>query len=334
MGSRTPPVPPMSWRPRGVSHAASQSCDRAAAVTCYRVGHPQRGKQDNVSRFNLYRLATQTTEVPGGAAMLAEQDLQQIYELAHFLHPDSGVALAITLEACERLALLRRLQDRCTGHYRLKLPEAYLPQYSVYLASDVRERAQERPRPGQDSRDRPAPNDWLVRYIKFLVWQTMDRTACHVAVALGCFLYGYQPGDIATLAPELFNHNIRRVRRRLVHQLQARFAGANLFRGDHHTRRTRPPTAHERQLVHDAFAMFTPWGSPHLPAPAPTNSLLESHFDGASPRSDWERIHALIDPTCAGLAWLIREYNANFPAQSTRRLGGPDHMLAVPCFPI
>jgi hypothetical protein len=241
--------------------------------------------------------------------------------------------LAVTLEACERIALLRRLQDRRTGHDRLRLPEACLPQYCVYLASDARERDQERPRPGQHLRDRPTPDDWLVRYVKCLVWWTMDRSACHVAVALGCFLYGYPPGDIASLAPELFNpHNIRRVKRRLAQQLHARFQHAHILLGAPHTLRTRPPTAHERWLVHHVLALFTPWRSLHVPPPAPPMSILETYFAGASARSDWDRIHALIDPTCAGLPQLIREYNQQFPTGSAVRLEDPDRMMAIPSF--
>jgi hypothetical protein len=75
-----------------------------------------------------------------------------------------------------------------------------------------------------------------------LVWWTMDRNACHVAVALGCFLYG------------------------------------------------------------------------------------------VCGRSDWDRIHALVDPGCAGLPRLIRKYNACFPNGSTARLEDPDRTLAIPCF--
>ena len=77
--------------------------------------------------------------------MLADDDVQRMYDLARFLHPDPGVALAVTLEAWDRLALLQRLQDRQTGRSWLRLPEACLPQYCVYLPSDVRERDQERP---------------------------------------------------------------------------------------------------------------------------------------------------------------------------------------------
>jgi hypothetical protein len=170
-----------------------------------------------------------------------------------------------------------------------------------------------------------------VRYIKFLVWQTMDRNACHVAVALGCFLYRYQPGEIANLAPELFNqHNIRRVKRRLAYQIQARFPPEATSRGQPHPFHTRPPTEHERHLVDHTLAMFTPWGCPHIPTPSADRSILETYFAATSASSDWDRIHALIDPTCAGIARLIREYNGNFSAQSGLRLEDPHHKLELP----
>jgi hypothetical protein len=61
-------------------------------------------------------------------------------------------------------------------------------------------------------------------------------------------------------------------------------------------------------------------------------SVLETYFGGTSARSDWERIHALIDPTCAGLPRLIREYNEHLPRESDIRLEDPDHTLAIPRF--
>lgn len=256
-----------------------------------------------------------------------------MYDLARCLHPDNGIALSVTLDACDRIALMRRMQDRRTGHYRRRLPEACLPQYCVYLASDAREREQERPQLGREARYRPTLDDWLVRYIKFLVWQTMDRNACHVAVALGCFLYGYQPGKIADLAPEFFNpHNIRRVKRRLAHQIESRFQRANIIIGHQNMLRTRPPSNHERRLVQQSLAIFTPWGSSHVAPPVPGISILETYFGWASERSDWERIHALIDPTYAGLPRLIRDYNNNLPNGSELRLADPDHELRIPRF--
>mgnify|MGYP003288391935 CR=1 FL=1 len=269
----------------------------------------------------------------GDAAMLADEVLQRMYELAYCLHPDRGVALAVTLEACERVTLLRRLQGRRAGCYKFQLPETCLPQYCVFLASDARERAQECPRPDKEPQYQPTPDDYLMRYIKALVWWTMDRNACHVAVALGCFLYGYAPGDIADLAPEVFNHhNIRRVKRRLAVRLQARFQGAQIFGDTHLALRTRPPTEHERRLVQRALALFTPWGTPHMQPPAANRSVLETHFERASVYSEWDRIHALIDPTCGGLPRLVREYNDGLPRESAVRLEDPEHVMEVPCF--
>jgi hypothetical protein len=203
----------------------------------------------------------------------------------------------------------------------------------VYLASDARERDQERLRSGKEGLYDLTSDEFLVRYIKFLVWQTMDRNACHVAVALGCFLYGYQPGDITSLAPDIFSpHNIRRVKSRLTHQLYARFQHTPVFLDGPLTLSTRPPTEHERRLIHRTLTLFTPWRCRHIPVPSPDRSILETHFDEASPCSDWERIHVLIDPTCGGLPRLIREYNESFPRGSRERLEDPDDNLAIPCF--
>lgn len=173
-----------------------------------------------------------------------------------------------------------------------------------------------------------------MRYIKSLVWWTMDRTACHVAVALGCFLYRYPPGDLVHLTPTLCRpHQIQGIRRRLAQQLNARFPSAHPFDGAHGTGHTRPPTAPDRQLVQRALTMFTPWGSAHVPPPALDQSLLDTHFGGASPRSDGDRIHALINPTDAGLPRLIREYNQQLPLGNAQGIEEPDAMLAIPRFP-
>jgi hypothetical protein len=172
-----------------------------------------------------------------------------------------------------------------------------------------------------------------VRYIKFLLWQTMDQSVCHGVVALGCFLYGYQPGEIANLAPELFSeHHCRHIKRRLAHQLQARFQHAHIVRGEPQTLCTRPPTDHERRLAYHALALFAPRGCPHVPTPGPEPSHFETHVNGTADRSDSERLDALINPMYARLTQLIRDYNERSPAQSARRLAEPDHILAIPCF--
>jgi hypothetical protein len=265
--------------------------------------------------------------------MLADDVLQPMYELAYFLSPDTAVASTVTLEAADRLVLLQRLRESPTGRTWRRLPEAWLPQYCVYLASDPRERGHERPRPGRAARERPTRDDYLVSYVKCLVWWTMDRTACHVAVALGCLLYGYPPEALVRLAPALCAPDqIQRIRVRLVSQLQARFPRAHLFAGDHDTRRTRVPTAYDQRLVRRALAMFMPWGAAHVPPPPLTHSLLATHLDRASAQSDWDRIHALINSVDGGWLRLIREYNQQFPTGSSQRLAELDTRLVIPRF--
>jgi hypothetical protein len=47
--------------------------------------------------------------------MLADDVLQPMYELAGFLHPDQAVSLTVTLDAADRLALLRCLREHSIG---------------------------------------------------------------------------------------------------------------------------------------------------------------------------------------------------------------------------
>jgi hypothetical protein len=75
-----------------------------------------------------------------------------------------------------------------------------------------------------------------------------------------------------------------------------------------------------------------PWGTAHVPPPPLDQSLLETHFDRASACSDWDRIHALINPTDAGWPRLLREYNQRFPTGSAQCLAAPETMLAIPRF--
>jgi hypothetical protein len=269
----------------------------------------------------------------GGPAMIADEIWQQMYALAYFLHPDSGVARSVTLEAAERLVLLQRVQERPPGSAWGRLPAACWPQWCVYLASDGQERAHERPHPGRRLEKRPTPDDYLVRYLKCLVWRTMTESPCHVALALGCFLYRYPPRAIAQLAPVLCaGQDILRIRVRLASQLQARFPHAQLFATDHDQPRTRLATMHDRQVVEAALTMFTPWGTAHVPPPALGHAMRDTHSEGAPARAEWDRIHALLDPVGGGLPRLIREYNQPFPLGSPWCLADPDDMLAIPCF--
>jgi hypothetical protein len=79
------------------------------------------------------------------------------------------------------------------------------------------------------------------------------------------------------------------------------------------------------------LTLFTPWGTAHVSAPTLGQSLLATHVARASARSDWDRIHALINPTDAGFPRLIHEYNQPFLLGDPQRLAESETLLAIPC---
>jgi hypothetical protein len=171
----------------------------------------------------------------------------------------------------------------------------------------------------------------LIRYVKLLVWKTMDRQSCHTAIGLGCHLYQYRPEQIGALAPELFDvANIWRINVYRLEEISTRFPDLAIVRRPPYGERkvqTRPPRAHEDALVLGALATFTPWWTPHL---RPTESML-ALFSNRNPKREWQRIHALIDTDCAGLARLIRAYNASTRGKIVP-LGAPDEQFEIPTF--
>ena len=98
-----------------------------------------------VLRHILPRPPTHKIDAPGDGAMLADHEWQQMFELAQYLHPDGGVAFAVTLEARDRIALLHKETGSTHRALPAQAPRGLSPRYGVYLASDMRERAQERP---------------------------------------------------------------------------------------------------------------------------------------------------------------------------------------------
>jgi outer membrane protein OmpA-like peptidoglycan-associated protein len=197
--------------------------------------------------------------------------------------------------------------------------------------SEQWEFAQERQPPSPGGKlYHPTPEDLLVRYVKLLVWRTFKLRVCHLAVGLGCHLYQYLPDDIETLAAVFSNANIRRVNGYRLDEIRARFPDLDLVTIPPYGAikvRTRTPDRHERALVLEALAAFTPWDTPHTP---PSQSVQQL-FDAGHPGLEWQQKHALIDVGCAGLERLIRAYNQAVQG-STMRLTHPADMLGIPAF--
>ncbi len=266
--------------------------------------------------------------------MPTDTTIQAMFTLAHVLHPERDMACQVTLEACDWCVLSRHPQDRRPhaaklGPYKLKIPEDLLPQVGVYVVSEWWEREQEASCTPKRSRYCPTSADRLVRYLKCVIWRTMDRPSYWAAVAIGCFLYRYRPSDIVRLAPDCFPEaNIRRVKKNIHDILVQRFTDAPVDD-------CRCPAKPERQLIHDALAALAPWTPCHAPQSCEA-TLLDTYFGleavdcEAIDReiADRTRIHILYDPACAGFPRFIHEYNREMPMA----FKDPDDMLSIPNF--
>ena len=238
---------------------------------------------------------------------LTPHEYQMMADLGQALSQSRAVALAAIPQALigvdawqdriEHRQSYRRSQQQMRP-YRWDIPGDTLRQIALYQVLEAWEKRQERQHP-------LTPKAFLIRYIKCLVLHTMMRDASHVAMALGCRLYRYHPGQIESLAPDLIAMPWR-LRREIDQVIKARFRALAL-------NSTREPTPAEQRLVYDILSRLAPWAPSHPNTPTPLAVLF------AQPTSpQWgAQIHVLIDTQGAcGLAQLIREYNASL--QETR----------------
>lgn len=269
--------------------------------------------------------------------VFSDEEMQNAFHLAYVLHPNMAVAYSVALDAVDRFFLQQKLQGRRPKAkkqpFKNLLSDPALLQTSVYLASDSWERDQERLLPRKTPFYRPNVNDLIARYVKLLVWKTMEHNCTHVAVGIGSFLYTYRTAEIKYLAPDhIKDDNIRRIKAGIVSEIRNRFEQYNIVPGDSPHIITRTPTSHERELVHSSLTAFAPWVAEHAFPSSDNTPVLETYFGYESKKSEWERNHALIDFGCAGLRLLIQEFNAGDAREDDMLLENPDEKLQVPDF--
>ncbi len=269
--------------------------------------------------------------------MLTNDDLQKAFRLISPLHPDKGVALCVLLDACDRIPVIKKLQEKrpdATSPFKLKIPEESLLQLCVYRVSDEWEKDQESDHPVKEPGYQPTHDDLLTRYVKILAWKALDRHSRHAAVGLGCLLYTYQPHEVSSLAEDFFDSdNIRRDKSWMLGQIKKRFQGVGgLANGDEHVA-FEVPSTRQRELIQLSLSRFAPWCSCSTTTDRmPATFLLETYFSKDSKKSEWERVHALFDPACGGFARLVHEYNSTCPKGSDMRLDDPEKKLGSPKF--
>jgi len=264
-----------------------------------------------------------------GEYKLTNREIENAFRLAYYIHPNRTVALKVTLDACDMFLTQKRILKRrpyVSNHpYRQRIPNPALLQMYIYHASDALERKQEQSQSNGEARYQVTHDDLIIRYIKFLIWNTLMRNPFYVAISLGCFLYTYRPSEIARLL-DYNEDNSRRIKAWILQRIQNRFDVYQITK-DHNVI-MRPPNEYERMLVHNSLYMFTPWLPIEIIAPINKKMLLSTYFSPESEKTGWERSYILIDPVNAGLARLVREYNEIL----FNHFDEPENNLGIPVF--
>ena len=243
----------------------------------------------------------------------SDAELQRMFGLAYFLHPERLVALHVTLEACDWISHVSETNSRRVGSdrgHKLRLPPSSVHRFAVYAASQSWEIDQESSNPQKKARYQPNPDDRIVRYIEFLIWKAMERPCCYAAVGVGRYLYSYKLNEISAIAPDFFGEeNIRRINGYFADWLAERFQSikSSLPAGK---AIQRAPTEREATLINAALEVLSPRYSIPAPVIDPPDSLLEKYFGAASQHSELERNRSVLDPRWGGFARLVTEYNS------------------------
>lgn len=253
---------------------------------------------------------------------LSSATVERAFSTSYALHPEKTemIARQILPEAYDWALALRRTQDRRNINeksYKLELLDECLVQEGVFRASEDWERDQESAVPVKRPNYNPSRGDLLVRYLKLLTYLSMDRRPRYAAIALGCFLYNYDPVQIHTLAPDYFdNDNIRRVKGWFSRKIKHRFPeidGAEL------------PGDNDRAVVWESLSKFALWER-HIDQ---CGSIRQEYFGlPQSEHSDCIRVHVLADPTCGGFARLIKDFNS----ETENPMQDPETNMQVPTF--
>lgn len=269
----------------------------------------------------------------------SDEEIQRAYDLAYFLHPDEDIALAVTTEGWEKgVGYVKSQAERPSSPTPSKLllsQEACL-QRGVFTASAMWERDQESENPQKIPRYQPSGDDMLIRYIELLISATMGRKMPHTAVALGCHLYDYQPGQISELFPDhISDVNIRRVHGNLLAKIRERFPYFEIVQNGRNSAmrvKARHPSLEEAERVYDVLETFVWWGTPHFPPMTPNNRIhaIQNLFKATNPAAEAQRVHFLIDHTCGGFALYVCTYNAN---GGCILLPDPEEKFVIPDFP-
>lgn len=268
--------------------------------------------------------------------MLTDESIQQTFNLAYSLHPNRVVAWEVTREALKLSRVANQAQDSrpsADRPYKQKLEAINLLRASLFAASEKWEKDQESRSPRLEPAYRPTAEDLLYRYLKTLVWHSMDRSSIYAAVSVGSLLFTYRTSDIAAISVDFFDSlNIRRVKSWFLRKVESRFRNVMLIPDDWSKLCADCPSKDQLEFVNKSLATLAPLVADHPNACSPSRPVLEEYFSFDSERSDCERVHVISNPECVGWARLVDEYNQCNCDERQRRLEDPTEKLRLPLF--
>jgi hypothetical protein len=214
--------------------------------------------------------------------------------------------------------------------YKQRLFESNLLRLGVFMASEKWERDQESRSPKLTPKYKPTKEDLLYRYLKTLVWHTMDRPCVYAAIGVGALLFSYRTSEVAAVSVDFFDDlNIRRKKEWLLEKVSSRFRDVMLIPEGSGVKALPPPTEYQLAFVNKSLATLAPLADGHPLDCEAEGGLLGEHFRFDSPRTEVERVHLITNTECCGWARLVEQYNRLSPHSP---LEDPAGKLSLPLF--
>jgi hypothetical protein len=265
--------------------------------------------------------------------MQTAESIQQAFGLAHSLHPHREVAWEVTRDALKLNRVLSTRQDvrpMAGRPYKQRLHDSNLLRLSVFMASEKWEKDQESRAPKLTPRYTPSKEDLLYRYLKTLVWHSMDRPCVYAAIGVGALLFSYRTCEIAAVSVDFFDDlNIRRKKDWLREKVVSRFRDVMVITDGASGKGVPPPTEYQLAFVNKSLATLAPLVEGHPQGCTAGEGLFGEYFCFDSPKTEVERVHLIINTECCGWARLVEQYNR---LSSHNRLEAPADKLSLPLF--
>jgi len=275
-----------------------------------------------------------------------EQQINQAFHLAYFIHQDRAVARQIAMKAVRDLDASMTRQDKRYWHdagqrNTIGLSEEHMLQRLVMIASEQFEQVRE------NALDRIDEEALLIHFIKHLVRATYKLTPFYTTLGVCRILHNYSTTEMQEIDSVVMQDPdggrdasfIRARKKVLIAELQKRFG--ELLTQSRGPRMEIRFSSHEDptsflELARSCRIAFSPWFVSCVNFPPdydPTDDYLDdlstaNLSQNQADRIQLKRMHAVLDLNCFSL--LIKGLRVN--NMETQRFNDPEDTLEIPAF--